>query len=626
METHRITQPLDEHPKRAQRQLQPGTVLQGRYAIQEIIGHGGMSSVYRARDLHFPNVLKLVAIKEMVITTNDSKTREMIIKNFEREANILATLNHPSIPKIFDYFSTNDRSYLVLDFIHGKDLDQILNESDGFIPESQIVQWALELCDVLSYLHNHKPEPIIFRDMKPSNVMVRPDGRIVLIDFGIAKRFQAGQRGTMIGTEGYSPPEQYRGEATTQADIYALGATLHHLLTRRDPRLEPPFSFAERPIRQINPSVSPELVAVIEKALQYNPEDRYQTIDEMREALVNAARRTGILGAMPAATAVIKNSDIKPLWVFSCEDEIRGTPLVYQDMVYIGSYDHNLYALDIEKGAFIWKYATDGGIVGRPAIYEDSIIFGSEDKQVYAVHRRTGRLVWTAHTEGKVRGSARIADGHAFIGSDDTYLYALNTETGYEAWRTQLSGAIRSTPWLTRDEIFIGTEEGDFYCLDFRGEIKWTQRAKRAITSSPTVHDGIVYFASLDGMVYALEAASGWMVWRFRMGKGSISSPAVDEKLLYIGSIDKHIYAVDLKNGREAWRYRTEHQVNSSPVRYRDAVYFGSADGCLYCLDAATGQLRWKFQTEGPITGTPVIYNDIVYIGSTDHKIYALLA
>jgi outer membrane protein assembly factor BamB/tRNA A-37 threonylcarbamoyl transferase component Bud32 len=626
METHRITQPLDEHPKKAHRQLQPGSVLQGRYAIQEIIGHGGMSSVYRARDLHFPNVLKLVAVKEMVITTNDEKTREMIVKNFEREANLLATLNHPGIPKIFDYFSTNDRSYLVLDFIHDKDLDQILNESDGFLPESQVVQWALELCDVLSYLHNHKPEPIIFRDMKPSNVMVRPDGHIVLIDFGIAKRFQAGQRGTMIGTEGYSPPEQYRGEATTQADIYALGATLHHLLTRRDPRLEPPFSFAERPIRQINPAVSPELVAVIEKALQYNPEDRYKTIDEMREALVNAARRTGMLGSIPAATAIIKNSDIKPLWVFSCEDEIRGTPLVYQDLVYIGSYDHNLYALNIEKGEFIWKYATDGGIVGRPAIYEDNVIFGSEDKQVYAVHYRTGRLVWTAHTEGPVRGSPRIADGHAFIGSDDTYLYALNTETGYEAWRMQLGGAIRSTPWLTREEIFVGTEEGDFYCLDFRGQVKWTQRAKRAITSSPTVRDGIVYFASLDGMVYALEAASGWMVWRFRMGKGSISSPAVDEKLLYIGSIDKHIYAVDLKNGREAWRYRTDHQVNSSPVRYRDAVYVGSADGCLYCLDAATGQLRWKFQTEGPITGTPVIYNDIVYIGSTDHKIYALLA
>ena len=117
--------------------------------------------------------------------------------------------------------------------------------------------WAIELCDVLDYLHKHKPDPIIFRDMKPSNVMINNNGDIMLVDFGIAKTFQSGIKGTMIGTEGYSPPEQYRGEATPAADIYALGATIHHALTRRDPRLEPPFSFAERPLRRINQLLSP---------------------------------------------------------------------------------------------------------------------------------------------------------------------------------------------------------------------------------------------------------------------------------------------------------------------------------------------------------------------------------
>ncbi|HEX7541967.1 MAG TPA: protein kinase, partial [Anaerolineales bacterium] len=137
--------------------------------IQEVIGVGGMGSVYRARDLHFPSVVKLVAVKEMINRAPDPLVRKTIVQNFEREANILATLNHPSIPRIYDYFSEDNRSYLVLEFIHGKDLEAVINETGGFLTEERVLGWAIELCDVLSFLHNHKPDPIIFRDMKPSN-------------------------------------------------------------------------------------------------------------------------------------------------------------------------------------------------------------------------------------------------------------------------------------------------------------------------------------------------------------------------------------------------------------------------------------------------------------------------
>lgn len=167
---------------------------------------GGMGSVYRARDLHFPNVVKLVAVKEMINRAPDPLVRKTIIQNFEREANILATLNHTSIPRIYDYFSEQNRSYLVLEFINGKDLEAIISETPGFLSEELVLSWAIELCDVLSFLHNHKPDPIIFRDMKPSNVMVNLSQHVILVDFGIAKPFMAGQKGTMIGTEGYSLP------------------------------------------------------------------------------------------------------------------------------------------------------------------------------------------------------------------------------------------------------------------------------------------------------------------------------------------------------------------------------------------------------------------------------------
>jgi len=611
--------------ERASQRLAPGFLLANRYLIQEVIGSGGMGSVYRARDMHFPNVPRLVAVKEMINTSPDPLVRQTIVQNFEREANILATLNHPSIPKIYDYFSFENRSYLVLEYIHGKDLEAIINETPGFLPEEQVLHWAIQLCDVLAYLHNHKPDPIIFRDMKPSNIMINLGGDVVLVDFGIARTFQVGQKGTMIGTEGYSPPEQYRGEATPLADIYALGATLHHALTRRDPRLEPPFSFSERPIRKINPSVSPELEAVINTALEYEPSKRYQSAEAMKEALLNVARKTGALSRLPTA-ATISSSAIKPLWTFKCEDEIRASPILYQGKVFIGSYDYNLYALDAINGSFVWKYPTEGGVVTRPAVYENEIFFGSEDGNLYVLNVRTGKLLWTYSTNGPVRSSPRIAEELVVFGSDDHRLYVLSTPHSRALWTFSTADAIRSTPLIAQERIYVGCESGDFYCLDLRGELKWRQQARRAITASPILVGQALYFPSLDGMLYAMEARTGWMLWRFRMAKGSITTPANAENLIFVGSADGHLYAVDIRTGREAWRFRTEHQVSGSPTVYKDAVYFGSADGMFYCLDARNGRLRWQFQTGGPITSAPLIYDDIVYIGSADHILYALLA
>ena len=631
METQRITQVPEPGSRRTNTgQLRSGTNLANRYLIQDVIGVGGMGSVYRARDLHFPNVVKLVAVKEMINQAPDPLIRQTVIQNFEREANILATLSHPSIPRIYDYFTLDNRSYLVLEYVNGHDLDVILNQTDGFILEEQVLDWGIQLCEVLSFLHTHKPDPIIFRDMKPSNVMVNQHNHIILVDFGIAKSFQVGQKGTMIGTEGYSPPEQYRGEANAQADIYALGATMHHLLSRRDPRLEPPFSFAERPIHKINPNVSVELETVISTALQYNVENRFKTVDDFKQSLIGAGRKTGLLNRISVnqstSGAIANVGGIKPIWAFQCEDEIRGTPFYLKGMLYCGCYDNNLYALNASNGEFIWKYPTDGGIVSRPTAVDEMIYFGSEDKRVYAVHARTGKLGWIYETDGRIRSSGCIADGHIFIGSDDKYIHAVNLNTGRMAWRYEVGDEIRSTPFIVKDMIYFGTEGGEMLCLDFRGQIKWRFKAKRGITSSPWVQDNVVYFNSLDGFLYALDAKSGWLVWRFRMEKGSIVTPYVSDNLVFTGSSDGHLYAVDLRNSKEVWRFKTNHQVNGSPIIYKDAVFAGSVDNYLYCLELRTGRLRWKFETKGPITGTPCAYDDILYFGSTDHFIYALMA
>lgn len=615
----------DFNPSEPEKQLQAGSSLMNRYAIEEVIGVGGMGAVYRARDMHFPNAVKLVAVKEMIIQTRDPLVRKTIVQNFEREANILVTLEHPCIPRIFDYFSINERSYLVLELIQGKDLEELLGHSQVGYSEEQVIQWAIELCDVLNYLHNHKPEPIIFRDMKPSNIMINQNNHVVLIDFGIAKSFRGNQKGTMIGTEGYSPPEQYRGEASMQADIYALGATLHHVLTRKDPRLEPPFTFGDRPIRKLNPSISVEMETVINTALQYNPSDRFPSADAMKDALLMAGRKTGLLERMPVIPSVSTDSVIKPIWKFQCEDEIRGSPTVSQGVVYVGAYDNNLYALDASTGGFAWKYPAEGAIVSRPFVSEGIVYFGSEDRNLYAVSTRTGKISWSYATEGPIRSSPYVAEGQVFFGSDDGYMYSINLASTRLFWRYNTgSGAIRSSPVVYADHIYFGTEVGDFICLDMVGQAKWRAKAKRAILSSPAFIRNTLFFTSLDSLLYALDVKSGYAVWRFRMGKGSASSPAVVESLIIVGSADGFIYCVEGASAREVWHFKADHQVSGSPLVHKDSVYCGAADGTLYCLEYRTGRLRWKFETGGAITGSPIVYNDVLYVGSADHYLYAL--
>jgi len=590
-----------------------------------------MGAVYRARDLRFSAVTKIVAVKEMSNVAPDPRLRRLGIQNFEREANILASLSHPSIPKIFDYFSEGNRSYLILEFIEGQALDDLLEERRQPYGQEEVVDWALQVCDVLAYLHSQKP-PVIFRDMKPGNLMLRHDGRIMVIDFGIAKVFEHGQRGTMIGTEGYSPPEQYRGVAEPRGDLYALGATMHHLLTARDPRLEPPFTFHERPIRLFNPGVSPEVEAVIMKALAYDVQDRFASAVEMAQALGNALPRrrpvTTSLGTVGLAGATsLMPQEVTPKWTFTCEDEVRSSPRIADGVLYIGCYDNNLYALDARDGSFRWKFPTDGGIASTPCIYEEMVLIGSEDGALYAISRRSGRKVWSCATAGCVRSSPRVEFDHVFFGSDDACLYAVNVQSGRVVWKFQSAGPIRSTPCIANEMVYFGSDDGYIYALDMRsGEVKWKYCTHRRVTSSPAVEDHLLYIGSADGHLYGLNARSGWPVWRFRTGGYVLSSPAVEGDRVYVGSVDGCLYAVDAASGRQRWKYDAGGAVTSSPTVANGVVYVGSNDGALHAVEAQQGRGLWRYVTGGPVPSSPIVVDGIVYVGSLDHRVYALPA
>jgi outer membrane protein assembly factor BamB len=605
--------------------LPKGAVLQRRYEIIRTVAIGGMGTLYQARDKRFTKVARLCAVKEMVNSAPDPHLRELNIKNFEREANIYATLSHPAIPKIFDYFSEGPRSYLVLEFVDGQDLERLLQRTASFLPEEQVISWAIQICDVLSYMHDHKPSPIIFRDLKPSNIMLNNHDRIVLVDFGIAKVFQIGQKGTMIGTEGYSPPEQYKGIADPRGDIYALGATMHHLLTQRDPRLEPPFTFHESPPRSLNPEVSERLEAVVMKALQYEIEDRYSSAEEMKLALQTLLIAQGGSSFTPGTAAFVSGQGVVPIWEFACEDEVRSSPTVAEGILYVGAYDNNIYALDAKAGRFIWKYATEGGIASSPCVWRDMVLVGSEDRVLYAINAATGGLVWTCPTGERIRSSPRVEYSQVFFGSDDGHLYAVNAQSGRVTWKFQALKPIRSSPAISEDVVYLGSDDSHLYALDIQnGNMKWKFRANRGIHSSPVVEEGFVFFGSTDWNVYALDARTGWAVWRCRTNNAVVSSPAISEDCLYIGSVDGNLYAIEAKSGRVIWKFAAEGQIISSPAVAEGAVYFGSVDECVYSVDVKTGRLRWSFKTGGPVPSSPFVADGIVYIGSMDNNVYAL--
>ncbi len=611
-------------PQRVDGRLVEGAILQRRYYILGVLGAGGMSTVYKARDLHFPKVERLCAIKEMLNTATDPQVREMVVRNFEREASLMATLSHPAIPQVYDYFTEGDRSYLVIEFVQGKDLETLLNETKGFLSEAQVVNWAIQICDILTYLYSNKPNPVVFRDMKPSNIMLDDQGRIRLVDFGIAKVFQSGEKGTMIGTEGYSPPEQYRGVAEPRGDIYALGATLHHLLSKQDPRLEPPFSFHERPIHAVNPLVSAELQEIINRALEYDINRRFSSAEEMKRALMSLRSARGYVTPGTAAIETVDADVHMALWQFACEDEIRSSPLFHNGVLYIGAYDNNLYALDAETGKFKWKYAAEGGIPTTPCVSEGKVFFGSQDRVLYAITAETGRLVWTCPTKGRIYSSPKAQFGHVFFGSDDHRLYAVNAISGRVAWTFEAESMIRSSPAIGSEAIYFGDESGSFYAVNVSARLVWRFRARRSIMSTPLLAKELVIFGSQDWHVYALDLRSGWAVWKYRTNGPVVSSPTVAGSTVYFGSADGEVYALDVDDGYVVWRYKAGGQVTSSPTFYDGAIYIGSVDGYLYSLDAQTGQLRWRFKTSGAVISTPAVVNGVVYFGSTDRNVYAL--
>lgn len=283
--------------------LDPGIVLRERYQILELVGQGGMGAVYKANDLRLDG--RVCAIKEVLpdLLGIDSSPQVLAetVDQFYQEASVLARLDHPYLPKVSDYFSDGSREYLVMDYVAGRDLQEMLADSrrqNSLLAESQVLAWATQILDALDYLHSQDP-PVLHRDIKPSNIKLTPQGVIKLVDFGLVKLLYPEDTRTVTvvqgrGTVAYTPLEQYGGDSghtDVRSDIYSLAATLYHLLSG-----QPPVDAKERflrpgcllPLRQLNPAVSARTERALFQALAMHPNERPTSIAEFRTELLGS--------------------------------------------------------------------------------------------------------------------------------------------------------------------------------------------------------------------------------------------------------------------------------------------------------------------------------------------------
>jgi len=312
------------------KQLASNTVLNGRYEIVRRIGGGGMGAVYLAKDRNLGDAPR--AVKEMVESHLDPAQHEKAIGDFKRESLLLTSLEHPSIPTIYDYFYDDklSRFYLVMKYISGGDLASRMRAAvGGRLDEKTVTDWGMQVADVLDYLHS-RPKPIIYRDLKPANLMIDGNtGRVMLIDFGIARWVSQQEKGvTAVGTMGYAPPELFSGRVQPASDVYSLGATMFHLMTGSDPQDNPLliFDFTKNPRpRQIAPSISSEMEMILMRTVEYKPEDRFRTAGDLRNELAIHLEKLlsgRVSYGMPAPVTGIETVQVQTVYCGFCGGRI----------------------------------------------------------------------------------------------------------------------------------------------------------------------------------------------------------------------------------------------------------------------------------------------------------------
>jgi outer membrane protein assembly factor BamB len=313
-------------------------------------------------------------------------------------------------------------------------------------------------------------------------------------------------------------------------------------------------------------------------------------------------------------------------WSYTTGSSVLSSPAVADGIVYVGSMDTNVYALNVTDGTLVWSYATGDVIDSSPAVAGGIVYIGSWDGKVYALNATDGTLVWNYTTGGFVESSPAVADGIVYVGTRwDNKIYALNATDGTLVWNYTTGNNVESSPAVVDGIVYFGCWDSKVYALNATdGALIWNYLTGGTVWSSPAVVDGIVYVGSEDRKVYALNATDGTLVWNYTTGDSVFPSPAVANGIVYAGSWDNKVYALNATDGTLVWNYTAGGWVESSPAVADGIVYVGSSDAKVHALNATTGTQAWSYATGGRVWSSPAVVDGIVYVGSDDGNVYAI--
>jgi outer membrane protein assembly factor BamB len=326
---------------------------------------------------------------------------------------------------------------------------------------------------------------------------------------------------------------------------------------------------------------------------------------------------------------IIPNGQLK--WSFTTGGQVTSSPSVADGVVYVGSGDGRVYAIDAATGTQRWAFTTGAYVAPSPAVAGGTVYAGSKDGNLYALDAGTGALKWIFPAGMAIEGSPTVADGVVYFGTWDSSagmrdnIYAIDVQTGTQRWVFPIRFVVPSSPAVADGTVYVGSLDFKVYALDAAtGTQKWTFPTRAVVAASPAVSNGVVFVGSQDNKVYALDARTGTQKWSFTTGEMVRSSPAVADGVVFIGSDDHHVYALDAGTGARKWAFTTGNFVISSPAVADGVVYVGSSDDHLYALDAGTGAMKWAFQTGDLVLSSPAVADGVVYVGSNDGKLYAI--
>lgn len=611
--------------------LAPNHLLKERYRIFEQVGKGGFGAVYKAADTLFG--YRPVAVKEM--GQNHLSPQEMAeaIEGFKREAHLLACLDHPNIPAIHDYFGEAGRWYLVMDFIEGETLEDYLQKArGGYLPVEQVLEIGLQICAVLDYLHTRQP-PVIFRDLKPANILRTPSGRIYLIDFGIARHFKPGQTRDTIafGSPGYAPPEQYgKTQTSPRADIYALGATLHQLLTGDDPA-QTPFRFAPLQLRSQTTPIG--LDTLIERMLEIDEQRRPASAHAVRLDLQGfVAQRTGRQTAtLPPGSRNVFPASALPLSSFWPSPVRTGSATLGNVLV-----RYNGHADRVQSVA----WSPDGA----------SIVSAGDDTtaQVWLTASGDHRFTYTGHTD-RVNAVAWSPDGRLIASaSSDTTVQVWEADTGIYLFSCRgHADRVNAVAWSPDGRLIASASDDKTvrlwdassgqHLFTYRGHSDWV----RALAWSP---DGRrIVSASDDSTVQVREAAPRRTtfftkhVYRGDSQRVRAVAWSPDSKCIAAGSDNKAVYVWSLTSRKPTLIYR-EHGDGLLAVAWSpDGKYLASAAGSSLSYYAQNAVRIWNAASGETLYVDRSISSYVLALAwspdgqnlalaSSDHSVYVLCA